>query len=59
MCSADEYFKTAEFCSMCGPKYRPMHNFREVDWKRLETVATGSEVFKPISDSTDPQASHH
>jgi phosphomethylpyrimidine synthase len=29
---ADEHFKTAEFCSMCGPKYCPMHNFRDVDW---------------------------
>ena len=29
---ADDYFKTAEFCSMCGPKYCPMHNFRDVDW---------------------------
>jgi phosphomethylpyrimidine synthase len=28
----DDYFKTAEFCSMCGPKYCPMHNFRDVDW---------------------------
>jgi phosphomethylpyrimidine synthase len=38
---ADDYFKTAEFCSMCGPKYCPMHNFRDVDWERLEqTVAT-------------------
>ncbi len=36
---ADDYFKTAEFCSMCGPKYCPMHNFREVDWERLERVA--------------------
>ena len=32
----DEYFKTAEFCSMCGPKFCSMHNFREVDWERLE-----------------------
>jgi phosphomethylpyrimidine synthase len=32
----DDYFKTAEFCSMCGPKYCPMHNFREVDWERLD-----------------------
>jgi phosphomethylpyrimidine synthase len=32
---ADDYFKTAEFCSMCGPKYCPMHNFREVDWDRV------------------------
>ncbi len=38
---ADDYFKTAEFCSMCGPKYCPMHNFREVDWERLEEVAAG------------------
>ncbi|MFT3862868.1 MAG: phosphomethylpyrimidine synthase ThiC [Solirubrobacterales bacterium] len=38
---ADDYFKTAEFCSMCGPKYCPMHNFREVDWERLEKVAAG------------------
>ncbi|MBS1884366.1 MAG: phosphomethylpyrimidine synthase ThiC [Actinobacteria bacterium] len=38
---ADDYFKTAEFCSMCGPKYCPMHNFREVDWERLERVAAG------------------
>ncbi len=36
---ADDYFKTAEFCSMCGPKYCPMHNFREVDWERLEGIA--------------------
>ncbi|HYC80274.1 MAG TPA: phosphomethylpyrimidine synthase ThiC [Solirubrobacterales bacterium] len=38
---ADDYFKTAEFCSMCGPKYCPMHNFREVDWERLEALAAG------------------
>jgi phosphomethylpyrimidine synthase len=37
---ADDYFKTAEFCSMCGPKYCPMHNFRDVDWGALrEAVA--------------------
>jgi phosphomethylpyrimidine synthase len=39
---ADDYFKTAEFCSMCGPKYCPMHNFREVDWERLERVASSA-----------------
>jgi phosphomethylpyrimidine synthase len=37
---ADDYFKTAEFCSMCGPKYCPMHNFRDVDWDRLERLAS-------------------
>jgi phosphomethylpyrimidine synthase len=38
---ADDYFKTAEFCSMCGPKYCPMHNFRNLDWDALqEAIAT-------------------
>src|SRR5216117_1249248 len=27
----DEYFKTAEFCSMCGPKFCSMHVNREVE----------------------------
>jgi phosphomethylpyrimidine synthase len=45
---ADDYFKTAEFCSMCGPKYCPMHNFREVDWERLqEVVAAGAGAVSP------------
>jgi phosphomethylpyrimidine synthase len=35
---ADDYFKTAEFCSMCGPKYCPMHNFRDVDWDAVRTT---------------------
>ncbi|MDP9424978.1 MAG: phosphomethylpyrimidine synthase ThiC [Actinomycetota bacterium] len=35
----DDYFKTAEFCSMCGPKFCPMHNFRDVDWGALKKVA--------------------
>ncbi|MBA2440718.1 MAG: phosphomethylpyrimidine synthase ThiC [Thermoleophilaceae bacterium] len=35
---ADEYFKTAEFCSMCGPKFCPMHNFKDVDWDELQAV---------------------
>ncbi len=35
---ADDYFKTAEFCSMCGPKYCPMHNFKNVNWDELRTV---------------------
>jgi phosphomethylpyrimidine synthase len=37
---ADDYFKSAEFCSMCGPKYCPMHNFKDLDWDALrEAVA--------------------
>jgi phosphomethylpyrimidine synthase len=35
---ADDYFKTAEFCSMCGPKYCPMHNFRDLDWEALRAL---------------------
>jgi phosphomethylpyrimidine synthase len=35
---ADDYFKAAEFCSMCGPKYCPMHNFKDVDWDELRRV---------------------
>jgi phosphomethylpyrimidine synthase len=35
---ADDYFKTAEFCSMCGPKYCPMHNFKDIDWDDVRTV---------------------
>jgi phosphomethylpyrimidine synthase len=27
----DEYFKTAEFCSMCGPKFCSMHINRAVE----------------------------
>ncbi len=26
----DDYFKTAEFCSMCGPKFCSMHVTREI-----------------------------
>jgi phosphomethylpyrimidine synthase len=35
---ADDYFKTAEFCSMCGPKYCPMHNFKDLDWDALRAA---------------------
>jgi phosphomethylpyrimidine synthase len=36
----NDHFKSAEFCSMCGPKYCPMHNFRDVDWAGLADVVT-------------------
>ncbi len=35
---ADEHFKGAEFCSMCGPRYCPMHNFRDIDWDGVRTA---------------------
>ncbi len=41
---ADNYFKAAEFCSMCGPKYCPMHNFRDVDWGRLQALSAERAV---------------
>ncbi len=34
----DDSFKSAEFCSMCGPKFCPMHNFRDVDWEEIRAV---------------------
>jgi len=41
----NDHFKSAEFCSMCGPKYCPMHNFRDVDWAGLaEVVAARKEA---------------
>ncbi len=35
---ADDYFKSAEFCSMCGPRFCPMHNFKDVDWDAIRAV---------------------
>ncbi len=35
----NDHFKQAEFCSMCGPKYCPMHNVRGVDWSAVEAAA--------------------
>ena len=47
---ADDYFKSAEFCSMCGPKYCPMHNFRDLDWDALrEAVAARKEQREPVA----------
>jgi len=34
----DDYFKSAEFCSMCGPKFCPMHNFKDIDWDEIRAV---------------------
>jgi len=32
---AGDFFKHAQFCSMCGPKFCPMRNFRDLDWGKL------------------------
>jgi phosphomethylpyrimidine synthase len=36
----DEYFKSAEFCAMCGPKFCSMHITREIE-RKLERQAAG------------------
>ncbi|MEZ4308938.1 MAG: phosphomethylpyrimidine synthase ThiC [Polyangiaceae bacterium] len=36
---SDEYFKTAEFCSMCGPKFCSMHINRAVEEFNEKTAA--------------------
>ncbi len=36
----DEYFKSAEFCAMCGPKFCSMHITREIERKLEQEVAT-------------------
>jgi phosphomethylpyrimidine synthase len=40
----DDYFKTAEFCSMCGPKYCPMHNFKDIDWDAIGAVVAARKA---------------
>jgi phosphomethylpyrimidine synthase len=46
---ADDYFKSAEFCSMCGPKFCPMHNFRDVDWSRVEALIESRRAARAAS----------
>jgi phosphomethylpyrimidine synthase len=46
---ADEYFKSAEFCSMCGPKYCPMHNFRDLDWEALRQAVAARRRERPAA----------
>jgi phosphomethylpyrimidine synthase len=38
----DEYFKSAEFCSMCGPKFCSMHVNREVERYNAELLASAA-----------------
>jgi phosphomethylpyrimidine synthase len=45
---ADDYFKSAEFCSMCGPKFCPMHNFKDVDWEALRRVVAERKRAKEV-----------
>jgi len=47
---ADDYFKEAEFCSMCGPKFCPMHNFRDVDWDEITRIVEERRLM-PVATS--------
>jgi phosphomethylpyrimidine synthase len=40
----DEYFKSAEFCSMCGPKFCSMHVDREVERFNAELLAAAASA---------------
>jgi phosphomethylpyrimidine synthase len=44
---ADDYFKTAESCSMCGPKFCPVHNFKDIDWDEIRTVVEERKRHQP------------
>lgn len=35
---ADDYFKTAEFCSSAARSSAPMHNFKDINWDELQAV---------------------
>jgi phosphomethylpyrimidine synthase len=35
-----DHYKSAEFCTMCGPKFCPMHNFRDINWDELLPAPT-------------------
>jgi phosphomethylpyrimidine synthase len=55
-----EYFKSAEFCAMCGPKFCSMHHSRTIDdgiaamAREVGLAAEGSSNGLPIaSDSTE------
>jgi phosphomethylpyrimidine synthase len=45
----DDYFKSAEFCSMCGPKFCPMHNFKDVDWDEIRGVVATRRAERAVA----------
>jgi phosphomethylpyrimidine synthase len=45
----DDYFKSAEFCSMCGPKFCPMHNFKDVDWDEIREVVAVRKAARAVA----------
>jgi phosphomethylpyrimidine synthase len=53
---ADDYFKTAEFCSMCGPKYCPMHNFKDIDWEAVRGAVAERKLARSEKPLVEGQA---
>ncbi len=49
----DEYFKSAEFCSMCGPKFCSMHVNREVERFNAEMLASASGAAPLLRKNVD------
>jgi hypothetical protein len=47
----DEYFKSAEFCSMCGPKFCSMHVSQEIE--RYTSAQSGSATAAEASAAPD------
>ncbi len=39
-----EYFKSAEFCAMCGPRFFSMHHSRTIDEMLAELASEGAEI---------------
>jgi phosphomethylpyrimidine synthase len=39
-----EYFKSAEFCAMCGPRFCSMHHSRTIDEMLAELAAESAEI---------------
>jgi phosphomethylpyrimidine synthase len=45
----NDHFKSAEFCSMCGPKFCPMHNFKDVDWDEIGAVVQARKAERAVA----------
>jgi phosphomethylpyrimidine synthase len=47
-----EYFKSAEFCAMCGPKFCSMHITREIERKFGKDVGTESPTLEQAASAS-------
>ena len=47
-----EYFKSAEFCAMCGPKFCSMHHSRTID-DLIADMARREESQAPLAAGAD------